>query len=60
MLARAAAREFGAADAAAVALTAGHFPAGSSMRVGDLGGRDVMATLTAVDAMVMVAMLVAM
>eukprot|EP00959_Pyramimonas_sp_CCMP1952_P340095 7123021-Pyramimonas_sp.AAC.1 len=29
----------GATDGAAVALTAGHFPAGTSVRVGDLGWR---------------------
>eukprot|EP00959_Pyramimonas_sp_CCMP1952_P205286 4293018-Pyramimonas_sp.AAC.1 len=39
MLALAVASYFGATDAAAVALTAGRFPAGTSVRVSDLGGR---------------------
>eukprot|EP00959_Pyramimonas_sp_CCMP1952_P139281 2915068-Pyramimonas_sp.AAC.1 len=39
MLARAAARYSGVTDAAAVAQTAGHFPPGTSLRLGDLGKR---------------------
>eukprot|EP00959_Pyramimonas_sp_CCMP1952_P314899 6591458-Pyramimonas_sp.AAC.1 len=46
MLARAAASEFGATDAKSVALTARHIPTGTSVRVGDLGGRGLMATST--------------
>eukprot|EP00959_Pyramimonas_sp_CCMP1952_P113021 2362390-Pyramimonas_sp.AAC.1 len=44
MLACAAPTQFGATDAAEVAITAGHPPAGFSVRVGDLGGRGIMAT----------------
>ncbi len=58
MLARAAASWSGATDANAVALTARHIPAGTSVRVGGLGGRGIMATSTTVDTMIIVAMLV--
>eukprot|EP00959_Pyramimonas_sp_CCMP1952_P419492 8786712-Pyramimonas_sp.AAC.1 len=59
MLARATVSYLGAADAAAAALTAGPFPAGTLVRVGDLGGRGIMATPTAADAMMRVAMMLA-
>eukprot|EP00959_Pyramimonas_sp_CCMP1952_P348219 7293979-Pyramimonas_sp.AAC.1 len=45
-LARTAASYFGATGAAAVALSTGHFPSGTSVRIGDLGGRGIMATST--------------
>eukprot|EP00959_Pyramimonas_sp_CCMP1952_P473545 9501917-Pyramimonas_sp.AAC.1 len=38
---------FGATDAAAGALTSWHFSAGTSVRIGDLGGRDIMTAATA-------------
>eukprot|EP00959_Pyramimonas_sp_CCMP1952_P342171 7168506-Pyramimonas_sp.AAC.1 len=60
MLARAAAGWFGATDANAAALTVGLIPAGTSVRVGDLGGRGIMAPSTTVDAMMIVAMLATM
>eukprot|EP00959_Pyramimonas_sp_CCMP1952_P180339 3771247-Pyramimonas_sp.AAC.1 len=43
-----------------VELTAGQFPAGTSVRVGDLGGSGIMATSTKVDTMMVAAMLVTM
>eukprot|EP00959_Pyramimonas_sp_CCMP1952_P190630 3987090-Pyramimonas_sp.AAC.1 len=60
MLSRTPASQFGATDAVAVALTAGHSPVGSSMRVADLGGRGIMATPTTVDTIMIVTMMVAM
>eukprot|EP00959_Pyramimonas_sp_CCMP1952_P462794 9483837-Pyramimonas_sp.AAC.1 len=59
-LVRAAASLFGATDANAVALTAWHVPASTSVRVVDLGGRGIMATPATVDAMLIVAMLATM
>eukprot|EP00959_Pyramimonas_sp_CCMP1952_P160830 3363472-Pyramimonas_sp.AAC.1 len=41
-------------------MTARHIPAGTSMRVVDLGGRGTMATSTTVDTMMIRAMLVTM
>eukprot|EP00959_Pyramimonas_sp_CCMP1952_P290395 6073910-Pyramimonas_sp.AAC.1 len=46
MLARAAASYPGAADAAPVALTAGHIPVGTPLRVDDVGGGGIMTTST--------------
>eukprot|EP00959_Pyramimonas_sp_CCMP1952_P214724 4493587-Pyramimonas_sp.AAC.1 len=46
MFSRAAASLFGATDANAVELTVGHIPACTSVRVGDLGERGIMATPT--------------
>eukprot|EP00959_Pyramimonas_sp_CCMP1952_P242018 5059130-Pyramimonas_sp.AAC.1 len=43
MLARAAADQFGATDAASAALTGGYFPTAASVRISDLGGRGIMA-----------------